>query len=68
MRKGAVAKAPEKDIVLIAGSEGNGIALEIEGTSIPIDHNALLESLNVGHAVAIILAAVVIWKNIGRIF
>lgn len=42
--------------VLIAGSEGTGIHLPVEGSSVAIDHNPALESLNVGHAVAIALA------------
>lgn len=41
--------------VLIAGSEGGGIALPVPGTSIYIPHNAALESLNVGVATSIIL-------------
>lgn len=43
--------------VLVVGSEGTGIHLSVDGTSIAIDHNPALESLNVGHAVAIALAA-----------
>lgn len=43
--------------ILIAGSEGSGIALETKGSSIAISHDAALESLNVGHAVAIALHA-----------
>ena len=42
-------------IVLIAGSEGRGITLDIGGTSVTIPHNQALESLNVGHALAIAL-------------
>lgn len=45
----------EKEIILIAGSEGSGIMLDIEGTSIMIPHDEKLESLNVGHAVGIVL-------------
>ncbi len=45
-----------KPCVIIAGSEGHGISLDIKGTSISIPHNPKLESLNVGHALAIILA------------
>ena len=41
--------------VLIAGSEGRGIQLDVSGPSISIAHNVALESLNVGHALAIVL-------------
>lgn len=41
--------------ILVAGSEGNGITLPIKGQSVYIQHNAQLESLNVGHAIAIAL-------------
>lgn len=41
--------------ILIAGSEGNGIQLQTEGTSVSINHNNALESLNVGNAIAIAL-------------
>jgi tRNA G18 (ribose-2'-O)-methylase SpoU len=44
-------------IILLAGSEGTGIHLPIEGTSVEIPHDPQLESLNVGHAVAIALYA-----------
>lgn len=44
-------------IALVAGSEGSGISLPIDGTSVVIPHDAALESLNVGHAVAIALYA-----------
>lgn len=43
------------DIILIAGSEGNGIILDTTGTSISINHNKNLESLNISHALAIAL-------------
>lgn len=42
-------------IVLIAGSEGSGIHINTPGTSVQIEHNASLESLNVGNALAIAL-------------
>lgn len=42
-------------ILLIAGSEGTGIQLDGDWKSIFIKHNESLESLNVGHAVAIAL-------------
>ncbi len=45
----------KKPLVLIAGSEGRGIQSKIKGTSIFIDHNDKLESLNVGHSIAIAL-------------
>lgn len=45
----------QEPIILIAGSEGNGITLPIEGTSVLIDHDEQLESLNVATAVAIAL-------------
>lgn len=41
--------------ILLAGSEGSGITLGIEGRSVAIPHAPALESLNVGHAVAIAL-------------
>ncbi|MFH2062924.1 MAG: RNA methyltransferase [bacterium] len=40
-------------IAVIAGSEGQGIRLDIEGQGIEIPHDARLESLNVTHALAI---------------
>lgn len=45
----------EGPVVIIAGSEGSGISLDVKGTSITIPHDESLESLNVGNAVAIIL-------------
>ncbi|MGB0757713.1 MAG: TrmH family RNA methyltransferase [Patescibacteria group bacterium] len=45
----------QKPCIIVAGSEGNGISLEIEGTSIYIEHDEALESLNVTHALAIAL-------------
>ncbi|MFH1667499.1 MAG: RNA methyltransferase [Candidatus Komeilibacteria bacterium] len=45
----------KKPLVLIAGSEGQGIKLNTKGKSIYIDHSEELESLNVGHALAIAL-------------
>jgi len=41
--------------IIIAGSEGSGISLPIEGTSMVIPHQEDLESLNVANATAIIL-------------
>ncbi len=49
--------AAEKKVVLIAGSEGNGIQLEIAGRSLLIDHSSELESLNVAQAVGLSLHA-----------
>lgn len=46
----------DEKIVLIAGSEGRGILLPTKGKSFSIQHNSKLESLNVGHALAIVLA------------
>lgn len=45
----------QKPVVLIAGSEGSGIILPVEGESVYIEHEKDLESLNVGHALAITL-------------
>lgn len=45
------------DAVLIAGSEGRGILLDIPGQAVGISHEKSLESLNVGHALAIALQA-----------
>ena len=42
-------------IVLVVGSEGSGIKLDIAGKSLSIEHSERLESLNVGHALAIVL-------------
>lgn len=42
-------------IVLVVGSEGRGIQENIAGTSLYVEHNQILESLNVGHALAIAL-------------
>ncbi len=40
---------------IIVGSEGTGIQLPLTGESLVISHNEKLESLNVGHALAIVL-------------
>jgi len=50
-------KSLEKEITLIAGSEGHGIQIDIKGTSVEIPHSIDLESLNVTHAIAIFLHA-----------
>ncbi|MDF1497010.1 MAG: RNA methyltransferase [Patescibacteria group bacterium] len=47
----------KKPLILIAGSEGGGIQSKIKGESIYINHNDKLESLNVGHSIAIALHA-----------
>lgn len=52
-----ISKLPSK-FLLMAGSEGQGITLNIPGTSLSIPHNQKLESLNVAQAVAIILAQI----------
>jgi TrmH family RNA methyltransferase len=41
--------------ILIAGSEGSGIQLPIDGIAVSINHDPRLESLNVAHALAIAL-------------
>ncbi len=46
---------PEK-LMIIAGSEGQGIKLNIAGTSLSIKHSEKLESLNVANALAIVLS------------
>ena len=46
----------KKPLIFIAGSEGRGIQSNIKGKSIFIDHNNKLESLNVGHSLAIALS------------
>lgn len=51
------ALASDDKIMLIAGSEGSGIHLPIEGVSVLIEHAKSLESINVGNAVAIALFA-----------
>ena len=52
-----IAKAKmKKPLVLVAGSEGKGLQLRVEGKSVYVDHEEALESLNVGHALAIVLS------------
>jgi len=53
--KKLTSKTIKTPCLLIAGSEGHGIRLKIEGESVMIPHNESLESLNVGHALAIAL-------------
>ncbi|OGL63154.1 hypothetical protein A3C09_02695 [Candidatus Uhrbacteria bacterium RIFCSPHIGHO2_02_FULL_47_44] len=47
--------ATDQSIVLIIGNEGSGISITRDGTSVVIDHEAKLESLNVATATAIAL-------------
>lgn len=47
----------KKPVMLIVGSEGRGIQLPVKAPSVSIKHDKALESLNVGHAVAIALHA-----------
>lgn len=49
-----VARQP---MYLVAGNEGGGITLDVDGVSVRIAHDAALESLNVATAVAIVLYA-----------
>ena len=42
-------------VVLIAGSEGTGIQVDVHGVAVAVEHDSRLESLNVGHALAIAL-------------
>jgi TrmH family RNA methyltransferase len=49
-------KTLAEKLLLIAGSEGQGIKLGIAGTSLYIKHSSKLESLNVANAVAIVLS------------
>lgn len=54
----SIAKLRDHDwIVLIIGSEGQGVQLKIDAPSVAIPHANQLESLNVGHATAIALYA-----------
>jgi TrmH family RNA methyltransferase len=57
LKKGAVtpAEISPKARVLIAGNEGKGIRLQVNGTSVAIPHNPVLESLNVAMATSIVL-------------
>jgi len=55
--KSALNKKMNQGIILIAGSEGQGIKLTVKGVSIVIPHEKTLESLNVGHALAIALSS-----------
>ncbi len=44
-----------KNRILIAGNEGRGLKLPVNGTSVVVPHDQALESLNVGMAVGIVL-------------
>lgn len=46
---------PEEPVILIAGNEGKGITLSVNGQSVAIPQNEELESLNVAIAVSIAL-------------
>lgn len=47
----------KKPLIILAGSEGKGIHSKIKGQSVFIEHDKKLESLNVGHSLAITLYA-----------
>ena len=44
-----------QEAFLLAGSEGSGIKLKVDGQSVVVEHHPHLESLNVGQALAIVL-------------
>lgn len=48
------AVSKKEKIMIIVGSEGQGISLKTKGQTITIPHNPKLESLNVTHALAIL--------------
>jgi RNA methyltransferase, TrmH family len=50
-----VAGKKGENVILIAGSEGNGIQLDYEAMSVHIGHDETLESLNVANSIAIAL-------------
>lgn len=58
-RPGAVppSKMVGDRLVLIAGNEGSGISLAVQGASVVIPHEAALDSLNVAMAVSMMLFA-----------
>lgn len=45
----------EEQVIIVAGSEGSGIHSPVTGTSVYIEHDMALESLNVAHSLAITL-------------
>ncbi len=45
-------------IAIVVGSEGSGIQMDLHAPSLSIGHNESLESLNVGHAVAIAMYSI----------
>ena len=45
----------KKPCIIIAGSEGQGIRLPLQGLSVSISHDSKMESLNVSHDLAIML-------------
>lgn len=52
-----ISDLPDTPAIIIAGSEGQGIALDIKAPSIKIPHSITLESLNVAIAVSLLLYA-----------
>lgn len=50
-----VSELPDTGLVVIAGSEGQGIQFETEAPSVKITHNEQLESLNVSVATSLLL-------------
>jgi RNA methyltransferase, TrmH family len=56
-RPGAItpAKLTADRLVLIAGNEGSGIGLSVQGASVAVPHESALDSLNVAMAVTLVL-------------
>jgi TrmH family RNA methyltransferase len=50
-----ISKLPNKPVIIVAGSEGRGITLDVPSPSVKITHNSKLESLNVAVAVSLTL-------------
>lgn len=50
-----VSSIPNQTAILIAGSEGQGIQLDVKASSVKISHNPKLESLNVAVAISLLL-------------
>ncbi len=59
LKKGAISpeKLPSAPLFLVVGSEGKGIKIAAEGTSVAVMHDKRLESLNVAVATGIVLHA-----------
>lgn len=55
IRSQPISSVKHTPLVLIAGSEGNGIKIDVPSTSLVINHDEALESLNVATATAIVL-------------